>query len=198
MAGKKNSLENILSKGERQDNGCLFYTNNKKKNGYSQTSYGDEMMPVHRVVFILSGKTLPPSFDVHHKCYNKPCIEITHLEAISRSQHALLSEKDIAQRNQRLRALLHYDPTVELLPMAMTSTTLGVLWECQSYNVPIILQKIQETYSGEFFWKTLHRGRRGPKPSVFELRIMPGLVEKLLIGDEQRETPAEDIMTLVV
>jgi hypothetical protein len=29
------------------------------------------------------------------------------------------------------------------------------------------------------------------------LRIMPGLVEKLLTEDEQRETPAEDIMILV-
>src|SRR5215470_14679845 len=111
MPRQKNSLENIVSKGERQDNGCLFYTNNKKKNGYSLVSYCDEMIPVHRVVFILSGKTLPPSFDVHHKCHNKSCIEITHLEALSRSQHALLSEKDIAQRNQRLRALLSYDPT---------------------------------------------------------------------------------------
>jgi hypothetical protein len=197
MARKKNSLENILSKGERQDNGCLFYTNNKKKNGYSQTSYGDEMMPVHRVVYLLSGKTIPPGHDIHHACHNKPCIEITHLEALSRSQHALLSEKDIAQRNQRLRALLHYDPTVELLPIALTSTTIGTLWGCQSYTVSRLLQKIQETYPDEFFWRILTRGRRGPKPSVFELRIMPGLVEKLLNEKEENETPAEDILTLV-
>src|SRR5215510_15367824 len=116
MARKKNSLQNILSKGERQDNGCLFYTNNKKKNGYSLVSYCDQMMPVHRVVFILSGKILAPSFDVHHKCHNRSCIEITHLEALSRSQHALLDEHDMTQRQQRLRALLSYDPTVELFP----------------------------------------------------------------------------------
>ena len=196
MPRQKNSLQNIVSKGARQDNGCLFYTNNKKKNGYSLVSYGDEMMPVHRVVFILSGKTLPPHFDVHHTCYNKSCIEITHLEALSRSQHALLSEKDIAQRNQRLRALLSYDPTVEILPITMTSTTIATLWGCRSGVVPSLLQKIQETYPDEFFWKPLHRGRRGRKPSVFELRIAPGLVEKLLNEDALRET-AGDIMTLV-
>src|SRR5215475_11362061 len=143
MPRQKNSLPNIVSKGARQDNGCLFYMNNKKKNGYSLVSYCDEMIPVHRVVFILSGKTLPPHFDVHHTCYNKSCIEITHLEALSRSQHALLSEKDIAQRNQRLRALLSYDPTVELVPIAMTSTTIGALWWCQTCHVPSLLQKIQ-------------------------------------------------------
>jgi hypothetical protein len=198
MARKKNSLENILSKGERQDNGCLFYTNNQKKNGYSLVSYCDQMMPVHRVVFLLSGKTLPPTFDVHHTCHNRSCIESTHLEALSRSQHALLSEQDLAQRNQRLRALLSYDPTVELLPITVTSTTIGTLWGCQSHHVPILLQKIQETYPGEFFWRALHRGRRGRKPSVFEVRIMPGLVEKLLHKDEQRETSAEDIMALLV
>jgi hypothetical protein len=197
MSRKKNSYDNIVSKGERQDNGCLVYSNNKKKNGYSLVSYCYAMMPVHRVVFILSGKTLPTGFDVHHKCHNKSCIEITHLEALSRKEHALLSEKDIAQRNQRLRALLSYDPTVELLPIAMTSTTIGTLWGCQSYTVPILLQKIQETYPGEFFWRALTRGHRGPKPSVFELQITPSLVEKLLHEDEQRETPAEDIMTLV-
>jgi hypothetical protein len=146
------------------------------------------MMPVHRVVFLLSGQTIPQGFDIHHLCHNKLCIEMTHLVAISRRQHALLSEKDIAQRNQRLRALLHYDPTVELLPIAMTSTTIGALWGCLSYNVPIILQKIKETYPDEFFWRALQSGRRGRKPSVFELRIMPGLVEKLLMEDEQRET----------
>ena len=145
MPRRKNSLQNILSKGVRQDNGCLFYTYNKKKNGYSLVSYADEMMPVHRVVFMLSEKSIPVGFDVHHKCHNKSCIEITHLEALSRSQHALLSEKDIAQRNQRLRALLSYDPTVELLPIAMTSTTIGALWGCQSCHVPSLLQKIQET-----------------------------------------------------
>ena len=94
MPRQRNSLQNIVSKGARQANGCLLYTNNKKRNGYSLVSYGDEMMPVHRVVYFLSGKTLPPSFDVHHKCHNRSCIEITHLEALSRSQHALLSEKD--------------------------------------------------------------------------------------------------------
>ena len=136
MPRQRNSLQNILPKGERQDNGCLLYTHNRKKNGSSLVSYGDEMMPVHRVVYLLSGKTLPPSFDVHHTCHNKSCIEITHLEVLSRSQHALLSAKDIAQRNQRLRALLSDDPTVELLPIAMTSTTLGALWRCQSCHVP--------------------------------------------------------------
>jgi len=55
MPRKKNSYDNIVSKGERQDNGCLLYTNNKKKNGYSLVSYCDQMMPVHRVVFLLSG-----------------------------------------------------------------------------------------------------------------------------------------------
>jgi hypothetical protein len=122
---------------------------------------------------------------------------MTHLEALSRSQHALLSEKDIAQRDQRLRALLSYDPTVELLPIAMTSTTIGTLWACRSYDVPRLLQKIEETYPGEFFWRTLKRGHRGPKPSVFEVRIAPGLVEKLLNEQEERETPAEDSMILI-
>src|SRR5947208_4500145 len=163
MPRQRNSLQNILPKEERQDNGCLLYTHNRKRNGSSLVSYGDEMMPVHRVVYLLSGKTLPPSFDVHHTCRNKSCIEITHLEVLSRSQHALLSAKDIAQRNQRLRALLSDDPTVELLPIAMTSTTLGALWRCQSCHVPRLLQKIQATYPGEFFWQALHRERRGRK-----------------------------------
>jgi hypothetical protein len=197
MSRKLNSLDNILPKAHRSESGCLLYTNNKKKNGYSLVSYCDEMMPVHRVVFILSGKTLPPSFDVHHKCHNRSCIEITHLEALSRSQHALLSERDLAQRNQRLRALLSYDPLVELLPITVTSTTLGKLWGCRSGNVPSLLQKIQDTYPGEFFWRALHHGQRGPKPSVFELQLTPDLVEKLLNENAQRETPAEDIITLV-
>ena len=193
MPRRKNSLQNILSKGVRQDNGCLFYTYNKKKNGYSLVSYGDEMMPVHRVVFMLSGKTIPVGFDVHHKCHNKSCIEITHLEALSRSQHALLSEKDIAQRNQRLRALLSYDPTVELVPITLTSTTLGALWGCQSGNVPSLLQKIQATYPGAFFWRPLRKGRQGRKPALFEVQITSSLVEKLQ-SDQQETVPTVEAL----
>ena len=193
MGRKINSLENILSKGERQDNGCLFYTHNKKKNGYSLVSYDDRMEPVHRVVYLLSGQTIPPGHDIHHKCHNKPCIEIAHLEALSRSQHALLSEKDIAQRNQRLRALLSYDPTVELVPITLTSTTLGALWGCQSYTVPRLLQKIQETYPGEFFWRPLRKGRQGRKPALFEVQIASSLVEKLL-SDQQETLPTVEAL----
>jgi hypothetical protein len=86
---------------------------------------------------------------------------------------------------------------MELLPIAMTSTTIGALWGCRSDAVSILLQKIEATYPDEFFWKALHKGRRGPKPSVFELRIMPGLVEKLMNEQEERVLPAEDILTLV-
>src|SRR5215475_2679031 len=198
MPRKINSLDNIVSKGVRQDNGCLLYIHSQQKNGYALVSYDNKMMPVHRVVFLLSGKTIPPGFDIHHTCHNKLCIEITRLEAVSRRQHALLDEHDMAQRQQRLRALLTYDPTVELFPRALSSTTIDLLWGCQSYDVPILLQKIQETYPGEFFWRAIYRGRRGPKPSVFTLQIASSLVDKLLNEDEQRETPAEDIMSLVV
>ena len=197
MPRKKNSYDNIVSKGERQDNGCLLYTTSKLKNGYALASYDGKKQPAHRAVYQLSGKTIPPGFDIHHTCHNKLCIEITHLEAVSRRQHALLDENDMAQRQQRLRALLTYDPTVELFPRALSSTTIALLWGCQSQDVPILLQKMQESYPDEFFWRALYRGRRGPKPSVFTLQIASSLVEKLLIEDEQRETPAEDIMTIV-
>src|SRR5215475_1275050 len=195
MPRKINSLDNIVSKGVRQDNGCLLYIHSQQKNGYAFVSYDNKMMPVHRVVFLLSGKTIPPGFDIHHRCHNKLCIEITHLEAVSRRQHALLDENDMAQRQQRLRALLTYDPTVELFPRALSSTTIALLWGCQSYDVPILLQKIQESFPDEFSWRALRRGHRGPKPSVFALQVSSSLVEKLLNEDVLRETP--DIMILV-
>src|SRR5215510_12263182 len=154
-------------------------------------------MPVHRVVFLLSGKIIPRGFDIHHLCHNKRCIEITHLVAISRRQHALLDEQDMAQRHQRLRALLIYDPTVELFPRAPNSTTIALLWGCQSHDVPILLQKMQESYPDEFSWRAIQRGHRGPKPSVFALQMASSLVEKLLNEQEKSETPAEDILTLV-
>src|SRR5215470_5060577 len=197
MSRKKNSYNNIVSKGVRQDNGCLLYTNSQQKNGYALVSYDNKMMPVHRVVFLLSGKTIPLGFDIHHLCHNKLCIEITHLEAVSRRQHALLDENDMTQRHQRLRALWTYDPTIELLPIALTSTLIAMLWGCQSYNIPILLQKIQEIYPDEFFLKALHSGRRGRKPSVFALQVTSSLVEKLLHEKQESETPAEDMMTLV-
>jgi hypothetical protein len=65
MPRKKNSYDNIVSKGERQDNGCLLYTNSQQKNGYALASYDNKKMPAHRVVFLLSGQIIPLDFRHH-------------------------------------------------------------------------------------------------------------------------------------
>jgi hypothetical protein len=88
-------------------------------------------------------------------------------------------------------------PQIEFFPITITSTDLNAIWGCQSSKVSKILQTMMDAYPDEFFWRPLRNGRQGRKPTLFEIQIVPSLVEKLLKEDKQRETPAENITTLV-
>jgi hypothetical protein len=59
--------------------------------------------------------------------------------------------------------------------------------------VTSLLQKIQETYPGAFFWRPLRKGRQGRKPALFEVQLTSTLVEKRL-SDQQETLPTVEAL----
>jgi hypothetical protein len=55
---------------------------------------------------------------------------------------------------------------------------------------------MSRAFPEEFFYERFAAGR-GRNPDLYAIGIQPSLIDKLSNEDEQRETPAADIITLV-
>lgn len=68
--------------------GCLIWMGNHDYQNYAVARSGSTKIRVHRHMYEKKHGPLPASFDVHHKCGVKSCINVDHLQAMSRAEHA--------------------------------------------------------------------------------------------------------------
>ena len=187
MPRKVNSLENILSRTIRDDeSGCLIYTGAVNQKGYPRISSQGKMRIGSHVVYTMWYGAVPEGCEIDHTCYNRRCLEKTHLRPLTHKENVIKTERYEILRNLRLHILLAMYPQIEFFPITITSVDLRSLWGCQSYNVSKVLQTMTDAYPAEFVWRPLRKGRQGPKPALFEVQIASSLVEQLL--SEQQET----------
>lgn len=66
---------------------CIISKNKPTTNGYPRKSYKNKIYYHHRLVWILNNGEIPKGHDIHHKCGNKLCINIEHLECLDRKHH---------------------------------------------------------------------------------------------------------------
>lgn len=63
---------------------------------------GGKLKMRHRVMWQLAGRTIPKDKELHHKCRNRACCNLDHLELIGVSEHKSLTNsyryKDRAQK----------------------------------------------------------------------------------------------------
>jgi len=64
---------------QRQDNGCLLWTNSSNKRGYGTVQYEGRPMSAHRVSWIINKGPIPKGLLVCHHCDAPRCVEISHL-----------------------------------------------------------------------------------------------------------------------
>ena len=198
MSRKVNSLENILSTTQRDaDTGCLIYTGAVNEKGYARISFKNKTYKASHVVYKMWYGTIPDGCEIDHTCYNRRCIERTHLRPLTHKENVIKTERYETLRNLRLHILLAMYPQIEFFPITITSVELRNLWGCQSYNVAKVLHTMTDAYPAAFVWRPLRKGRQGRKPAIFELQITSSLVEKLFNEQEKRETSVEAMTTLV-
>ncbi len=93
MAGRRPNTATInpseLSRlARRLPNGCLEWTAGRSAAGYGRLG-GANGDYAHRLMYELVVGKIPRGSDVHHKCLNRACIEVFHLECLTRKEHAL-------------------------------------------------------------------------------------------------------------
>ena len=63
-------------------NGCWVWTAARNAKGYP-LSRGKDTTLAHRQIYIDKHGTIPDGYDVDHKCQNRACVNIDHLEAVT-------------------------------------------------------------------------------------------------------------------
>jgi hypothetical protein len=85
--------------------GCLEWTGNLN-NGYARIGIDYKEYLVHRLIYEIKFGEIPQGFHVHHKCKNKKCINIEHLDCVSAAVHAgIIHREHVLQMAKYAREL---------------------------------------------------------------------------------------------
>ncbi len=85
------------------ENGCWVWKRTKSSFGHGNIHYGKEMAKVHRVYWLLSGRTIPEGLGLlHGKGCSKACFNPDHLHPGDQSENALDQHRDGTMTQARL------------------------------------------------------------------------------------------------
>lgn len=87
------ALQRLLDASERNANGCLECSKGISITGYSTLSFGNRTFLSHRLHWLLVNGEIPDEMTLDHLCYNRRCIELSHLSIVTREENALRAAK---------------------------------------------------------------------------------------------------------
>lgn len=73
--------------------GCHVWTGARTSAGYPEFTVGGVTSYAHRWAYEHAVGPVPDGYDVHHICRNHACVNVDHLEALTRRAHAALHRK---------------------------------------------------------------------------------------------------------
>lgn len=91
----KFSVKDIIRFNEKLnllENGCLEFLGHVNHNGYCSFRVGTKMYRAHRFAWELYIGKIPDNLVLHHKCRNKKCCNINHLQIVTVKENLLLDE----------------------------------------------------------------------------------------------------------
>lgn len=97
------------------ENGCIVSTSHRlNKDGYLRvrdpryTGSGRKpLIMIHRLVWEQFEGSVPDGFQVHHKCHNRACCNINHLELVEVSDHKV-EHNSTRYLDRKLEAQLYW------------------------------------------------------------------------------------------
>lgn len=78
----------ILMRGSKvQNNGCRLWTKSKNRDGYGSLGVDKKHYLAHRLAWELEHGEIPDDMYINHLCGNRACINVDHLELVTRSEN---------------------------------------------------------------------------------------------------------------
>lgn len=95
----------VLSKTET---GCIVPISHKlNADGYFRKVIGGEWVMFHRWIWEKThGEKIPEGYEINHKCKNRACCNVEHLEMLEGSEHAI--ESNTGRNGDRKEAAKQY------------------------------------------------------------------------------------------
>lgn len=86
----RNSLDRLLARtmpvtfSDRFEKPCAIWLGGVDRDGYGKSSYDGKFKRAHRLVWELTNGPIEDGAEIDHLCKQPSCIEITHLEPVTR------------------------------------------------------------------------------------------------------------------
>ena len=75
--------------------GCWIVVNKKtNKDGYFRKRWVNGFEMFHRFIWRAHHGDIPVGHEINHKCHNRGCCNIEHLECLSRNEHLVMTNKE--------------------------------------------------------------------------------------------------------
>lgn len=68
--------------------GCWEWQGGHNKAGYGQFRQGNRNFKAHRWAWEVLRSPLPPNITLHHTCFNRPCVNPSHLQLMTQSDNS--------------------------------------------------------------------------------------------------------------
>lgn len=73
------------------ETGCMVFMGPRNRNGYGMPVPRRPGIGAHRIAWIVHRGSVPPGYEINHKCGNPPCVDPVHLEALPVAEHRLIT-----------------------------------------------------------------------------------------------------------
>ena len=122
---------------------CIVSSTHKLNNdGYLRVNRGGSRIFMHRLVWIEAYGEIPEDCSVHHKCENRACFNLDHLELVNKSEHASHHNRERSERKYgelKHKAKQHWLETkcsgmklAEIFGVSFSSTCRWIReWKCR-------------------------------------------------------------------
>ncbi|HEV2928117.1 MAG TPA: HNH endonuclease signature motif containing protein, partial [Propionibacteriaceae bacterium] len=92
---------------------CWPWTANRMDSGYGRYSIDGRSKLAHRISYELSVGSIPDGLQIDHLCRNKPCVNPTHLEAVTQRENLLRGDTVPARNAARTHCANGHEFTPE-------------------------------------------------------------------------------------
>lgn len=99
MTRKQRPIEDRFWSKVDKSADCWTWTAARNADGYGRFCVNYKMEYAHRIAYSLTHGTVAESVDVDHTCYNKSCVNPSHLRAATRKQNT--ENREGAQSNSK-------------------------------------------------------------------------------------------------